>query len=59
MDEVTAAARDLVQSLDGTMGRTWSEVADEVAEQEYPASVSTAELVALIRALVAVGELRD
>lgn len=57
-----AAAMAVVQGLDGTYGKTWAEVADELTERgsdgERTCTDPTA-LADLIRALLAHGALRE
>lgn len=58
---VTEAAAELVQELDGTYGRTWEQVAlnlDELADDEGRTYASPASLAKLIRALLACGALQ-
>jgi hypothetical protein len=58
-----AAALEVVRSLDGTFGKTWERVADELDTRHWDyglkAEVAADALAELIRALIAEGALTD
>jgi hypothetical protein len=59
--DVIAAAAEVVQALDGTYGKSWDRVADELDEKASDGEQTYADpgaLAALIRALVEYGALQ-